>query len=143
MAEKPQLRLLTAEEILGSDDITFEDVEVSEWGGTVRVKALSGKERDHIEASMIQLKRDGKGKVIGRQQNLTNLRAKIVAGSAVDADGKLLFTSDQVEALGKKNAAAIQKVFLVAQRLSALSDDDIAELVDDLGKGQSADGGSD
>jgi len=49
MAEQ-KLTLLTKDAILAAEDAVFEDVHVSEWGGTVRVKALSGLERDRFEA---------------------------------------------------------------------------------------------
>jgi len=40
--------LLTRDEILKAEDIQYETVPVPEWapGGTVRVKTLSGEERD-------------------------------------------------------------------------------------------------
>ena len=70
--------LLTKERILAVDDIVTEDVDVPEWGGTVRVRGLSGTERDAFESSMIERR----GKKV--ETNLTNLRAKLVAASVVD-----------------------------------------------------------
>ena len=49
---------LTRDEILQAQDIQFEDVKVPEWNGTVRVRGLTGVERDALEASLIE----GKGK---------------------------------------------------------------------------------
>ena len=42
------MSLLSAAEILAADDLPTEDVEVSEWNGTVRVRALTGAERDKL-----------------------------------------------------------------------------------------------
>ena len=41
-----QRTYLTAEAITAAQDPAHEDVHVPEWGGWVRVKALSGAERD-------------------------------------------------------------------------------------------------
>jgi hypothetical protein len=49
----------------------------------------------------------------------------------------------QVAALGKKNAAALQRVFRVAQRLSGLAEDKADELVSQLGEDPSVGSGSD
>lgn len=113
---------LTREKILAAQDVRFEEVPVPEWGGVVRVKGLTGKERDALEFSMIQ----GKGKKAS--VNLANLRAKLVSQACVDEAGNRIFSDDDVAALGNKSAAALQRIFDVAQRLSGLSDDDVEEL---------------
>ena len=43
--------------------------------------------------------------------------------------GKRVFTDDDADALGAKSAKPMQRLFSVARRLSALSEDDIEELV--------------
>jgi len=113
---------LTKEAILAADDVQLEDVEVPEWGGAVRVKSLMGNERDALEASMIV----GKGK--NANVNLANLRAKLVARSIVDGDGNRIFEDSDIAALGKKSAAALNRVYEVAQRLSGITQDDVDEL---------------
>jgi hypothetical protein len=133
----PAVRFLTAADILGVQDITTEVVEVPEWHGAVRVIALTGAQRDDLEISMVQT-RDKK-----REVNLRNMRARLVAASIVDENGKRLFTTEDINALGKKSAAAIQRIFKVAQRLSGLADDEVEELVEGFEPGPSDDSGSD
>ena len=41
-------KYLTAETILNAEDFRYEDVECPEWGGTVRVRSLSGGQRSVI-----------------------------------------------------------------------------------------------
>jgi hypothetical protein len=112
---------LTRDEILTVQDRQFEDVEVPEWGGTVRLRGLTGQERDRLEASVISKQ--------GKVTNLTNFRARLCALAIVDEDGERIFSDADVAALGIKSAAALERVFMAAQRLSGLSDDDVAELV--------------
>ena len=137
----PKVRkILTRDEILQSDDLSTEDVEVPEWGGTVIVRALAGVERDAYESDIFEApKMPGQAP----EFNLQNLRAKLASKTMVDDEGKRLFSDSDVVTLGLKSAAALDRVFAVAQRLSRLTNADIKELSDQLVKGQSADSGSD
>jgi len=127
--------LLSRDAILGSQDRTYQDVSISCWGGKVRVQSLSGSERDAFEESILGAKnKDGSREVITK-----NLRAKLVSMTAVDGDGKLLFSHEDVTALGAKNGAAIDKLFTVAQKLSGISKDDVEDMVKNSGAVPSAD----
>ena len=120
--------LLSREQIIGAADRKTEDVDVPEWGGTVRVRALSGVERDAYEAGIVQLRGDG-SKVV----NLKNLRGRLVSLSCVDEEGNRIFTDEDAIALGDKSASALERVFDVARRLSGLSEDDVEELAEGFG----------
>lgn len=126
-----------AASILDLPDLTSEEVEVPEWGFRLRVRSLTGTERDAFEASLLQTR--GKD----REINLRNMRAKLVAQSVRKADDSRVFSDAQVEALGRKNAAALQRVFRVAQRLSGLAEDEVEELTRELGEDPSVGSGSD
>lgn len=126
-------KLLSRDDILKADDIKTELVEVPEWGGAVMVRGLTGAERDALEEEVTS-QRGSSVRV-----NLRNLRAKLVVRSVVDEQGKHLFTPADVDALGKKSAAALQRVFNVASRLSGLSREDLEELTKNSEDGQSED----
>lgn len=127
---------LTKDAILKADDIQREEVAVPEWGGVVLVRGLTGKERDLLEASMIQ----GKGKKTS--VNLENLRAKVVARSIVDESNNRIFEDADIPALAQKSAAALNRVYAVAQRLSGITEEDVDELTKNSGTVQSEDSGS-
>ena len=55
----------------------------------------------------------------------------------VDEAGERLFSNDDVVALGKKNASALDKVFAIAQKLNGLSAADVEELEKNSGSAQS------
>jgi len=114
--------LLNKEQIKSVSDLETQDVEVPEWGGTVRLKSLTGAERDRFEASVVQ----GQGR--NTTVNMQNLRAKLVAQSAIGEDGKPLFTEEDVKWLGEKSAKALNRLFNAAQQLSGLSESDVKEL---------------
>ena len=100
------------------------------------MRGLTGKERDALEASMIE----GKGKKA--EVNLVNLRAKLVARSIVDEDGKRVFEDEDIPALAQKSASALTRVYEVAQRLSGITQEDVDELTKNSGAAQSEGSGS-
>lgn len=132
----PALKLLGRDEILAAIDIQVENVAVPEWGGSVRIRGLSGTERDQYEAWIIS----GKGK--NRDVNLRQSRAKLVMMCAVDTDGKRLFDEADIIRLGAKSALALQRVFDKAAALSGLDEDTLEKIQDDLGNAPSDDSGS-
>lgn len=117
------MALLSKLAILTADDLKTQDVPVPEWGGEVRVKTLTGAERDQYEADSVKTNRGGK-----REVNMTNMRARLIAMCAVDENGQLLFTRADVMKLGQKSAVALERVFDAAATMSGMSDDDVAEL---------------
>jgi len=127
---------LTREQILEAPDVRYEDVAVPEWGGTVRVRSLSGAERDRFEDSITQ--QNGKGV----RKDIKNIRAKLVALCVVDESGKRIFTEADVQALGRNSSIALDRVCEVAQRLNAMTDDGVAELAENLEGDPSEDSGS-
>jgi hypothetical protein len=117
---------LTRDQILQAQDIQTEEVEIPEWGGSVFVRGMTGTERDAFENSIVETR--GKSTRV----NMRNIRAKLVAQSACDESGKPLFTPRDIDALGEKSAAALQRVFDVASRLSGISGKDVEELAEGL-----------
>ena len=125
-------QLLSADDILSANDVVIEWCPVPEWGGGkggVYVRSLMGDELDDYQGSM--LTKNGKGKQVVTYQNM---RAKLVAKTACDKEGKRLFNDGQVPLLAKKNAAGLSRVFEVASRLSGLNEKDIKEMEDSLKK---------
>lgn len=116
------MALLTRDAILQAQDLPTERVVVPEWNGEVLVRALTGAERDTFEQSIVEQR--GKS----TRMNLQNLRAKLVALTVVDEEGKRLFSDEDAKLLGQKSAAALNRIFEVAQRLSGLRPEDVEEL---------------
>ena len=107
--------MLTRDSILQADDLPKESVEVPEWGGQVWVRTLSGTERDAFEQSMVNKK---------NKPNMDNVRARFAVLTICDEAGDRLFKAADADELGKKSAAALDRVFAVAQRLNGFSDQD-------------------
>jgi hypothetical protein len=114
---------LTREQILQANDIVTEEVSVPEWGGKVLVRGLTGTERDALEASLVDMKSRK-----SQSFNLQNMRAKLVVMAVVGPGGGRVFTDEDVKALGKKSASALNRVFEKAQQLAGLTEEDVEEL---------------
>jgi len=106
---------LNREDILKVDDTQFQDVDVPEWGGVVRVRGLSGYDRNLYEASMAQMVGD---RMVPEMSNRT---AKLVARAIVDEDGNPMFNELDIARLGQKSGIALQRVFDVAEKLSGIN----------------------
>lgn len=113
---------LTRDQILRAIDLHIEAVLVPEWGGTVYVRNLNGKGRDAFEGSRIRIKDNNKVEMVH-----DNTRARLLALTVCDETGTLLFTEDDIAALGDKNASTLDRLFEVAQRLAGLRAHDLEE----------------
>lgn len=132
------MALLSKTAIFAAQDLRTVDVSVPEWGGEVRVKTLTGSERDQFEADSVKVSTGRKGQT--QQTVSANIRARLVAMCAVDEQGQLLFDRADVMKLGQKSAAALERVFDACARLNGMSDEDVAELEGNSESGQN--GGS-
>lgn len=143
MAEKKKAKTssnghcLTAQQIRDADDLPIERVDTPEWGkgNYVFVKTQTGKQRDAFEASCTDAK-------TGKVASLVNLRARIAVQGACDENGKPLFTKTDIDWLGNKSCAALERVVNVYQRLNHTSAEDIEELAKNSNGAQSADSGT-
>lgn len=113
--------LLTRDAILAATALPTEEVNVPEWGGTVRVRGLSALERDRFEQETFAMAGNDKATWVGA-------RARLVSRTVVGEDGRLLFTKQDVEALGRLSATGLSRVWDVAMRLSGMSKADMEEL---------------
>ena len=102
-------KYLGREDILNCTDERFKDVETPEWGGTVRVRSLTGLQRSKLLAQ-------------SDDASAENWIERLVAACACDENGEPLFETGDIEALKQKNNKALQRIFLAADDLNAFSD---------------------
>jgi hypothetical protein len=95
----------------------------------VYVRAMNGTERDRFEVGMY-LSRE-------KPEEQAVIRARVVAFCTVDESGKSIFSARDVDALGKKSAKALDRIFLVAQRLSGIDAEAPAKAEASFGDGPS------
>lgn len=127
------MSLLSKTAILGADDLKHEDVEVPQWGGTVRVRMMNGSERDEFRTAIA-----GSGDVVP----VGRFSAALLAATCVDEHGRRLFTMGDVEALQAKSAASLDAPAQVAMRLNGLGGTAVEDAAKNSASGQSGDSGS-
>jgi NTP pyrophosphatase (non-canonical NTP hydrolase) len=107
------MAILSKEEILAVQDLPTTEVNVPEWGGSVRLKGMSAGEREALEEEVT----DKNGKV-----NTKNIRVKLLVRSIVDENGEKLFSETDMEKLNEKSADIITRLFIAAQNLNGMSE---------------------
>lgn len=121
---------LTREQVLSAEDGTRERVDVPEWApkGTdpkdsyVWVMTLACGDFDRYEQSMLFARKKSKDEIIG------NIRTALLVRCIVDDNGVPLFTLKDIEALGKKSIAPLNRCYDVASRLNGQTKADVEEL---------------
>lgn len=112
---------LTRQTILEVRDLPYEDVEVPEWGGTVRVAGLTGKGATEFSSRMVETDNHGQVRSVKISENFM---AELLAATLVDEEFKPLFSKGaDVEALGGKSAAVLKRLADIAMRLSGLGEE--------------------
>jgi len=109
--------MLTKGTILKASDLKRELVEVPEWDGSVYVGTMTASARDEFD--LAGLIKDTEGNLT-EKQDTSNFRARLCAVTMQDEKGNLLFGMEDVAELSKKSAAAMQRVFSVAQNLNGM-----------------------
>lgn len=125
------MAILSKAAILAAVDLETQDVEVDEWGGTVRVAVMSGKARDDFFA------RQGEGSVPYSQ-----FAATVLVATIVDENGGLMFEESDIEALRAKSPAATERVLAVAMKLNGIGPKAVEEAEKNSVAAPSGDSGS-
>jgi len=135
-------RTLTSEDIFAANDMEQEWVDTPEWGENVGVyiQVISAGDRDKLEESMFENLSDGSK---SQARNFRDLRAKLVTLSSVDENGKSIFKWKEYVKLSEKSSLVVGRLYAVAQRLNKLRSADVAELTENLSKGQKEDSPTD
>ena len=138
--------MLSATQIKAAADLPLPFVDVPVPGlapaGTdpaqaiVRVRALHGFERDRWELLIWKGVPKVKGAVAKR------IKATLVAVTAIDERGELLFGADDAEAMDQLPARELNALFDAAARLSGVTKQDEDELVKNSGAAPSGNSGS-
>lgn len=117
-------KFLTRAEIDAVDDRPTGEVEVPQWGGWVRLRAMSAKQRSMVTGTMIAV--DGKD-VSFKADEIGNVQLMTVASCLIDEHGASLYTAGELAAIGEKSAGAIEDIYSALQELSGLGEDAVED----------------
>jgi hypothetical protein len=103
-------KYLNAESILAAEDFKYAEVECPEWGGTVRVRSLSGGQRAQITQRV-------------NDKQLDELDELLAVMACVDEDGSRIFTNKDIASLKKKSAAVVTRIAKKVLEISGIGNE--------------------
>ena len=107
-------------------------VSIAEWGGDVNIRELTAGEYDKLQLMHYDARQSGKRR--------DHIRASWVAAYLADENGERIFSDNDVTAIAKMGAKAIDRVFEAGQAFNGLDEDE--ELVKNSKSETSADSSS-
>lgn len=110
------MALLTREQILGAGNIATIEVEVPEWGGSVRIRDMGADARDRL----MQFYMDRKN-ADGGLADAWHYKVLVCALSICDDKDELLFSEDDIALLARKGGRTLDVVYVAAADFNALS----------------------
>lgn len=100
-------------------------------GGIIRLREMTGEERDEWEASNVETKK-------GQQKlNATNFRARLIQRCVVNEDNELMFAKIDIPQIGKLGASVVQEIFMACTELNGITKEDVEEQAGDFDNGPS------
>lgn len=107
------MALLNREQFLAAKTKKFEDVELPELGGSVRIKSMSIKQQLEFENLMTT------------QKNDNDIIFSLIVLSCVDQDLKPLFTHEDVEEIKDHSADSVMTLFQAILDLNGINTTDM------------------
>lgn len=103
------------DQILAADDLPRHELHIPEWGVTVYVRTLTGRERDRLDG------------VITRSPYV-DARAHLAVMCLVDDTGQQIFKPEDVPALSAKSAPALDRISAIAMKVNTMTKEDFEDL---------------
>lgn len=115
-------KYLTKDQILSAEDRESTEVEVPEWGGTVRIMAPSAWELSEYQSSQIKVEFDKQGNP-QRRVDMTGADVRLAAMCIVDDEGERMFSEKELKKLGQKSSKALDRVVRAIRELRGMDEE--------------------
>lgn len=120
--------MLTKEQILNADDLKREEMTIPEWPekdgtpGKIIAREATSLEREEYTESLFrpQILGVGSKKTSELKPEFRNSKARLVVKCVENENHERIFTDNDAEALGKKSAVVVFRIFEVIERLSGM-----------------------
>lgn len=127
-------KLLTLAALLAQPAFKSEEVEVPELGGAVLVRDIAAGDRDRLVAFFAQP---------DAGQRMWEYKRLVLALALCNEEGERLIPDDQVDALKRLGGTVIDRLFLVALRISGMAAESAEEARKNSSSSRSSDSGTD
>jgi hypothetical protein len=115
--------LLTRDQIFAAPPLAYEDIEIAEWGGVVRLREMTAGEQQIYAALLLDEQ---------QRLDLTNYEAKLLTCTICDEAGALLFAPGDIGALSRLAAEPIGRLWKIAASLNHFAVGDLEALGKEL-----------
>jgi hypothetical protein len=110
---------LSKDQIFGAADSDVIEIDIPEWGGSIKLKPMTGEQRAGYEFWAATASK--------KNSDFRGIRERTIIACAVDDAGEPLFSADDLATLAKKNAVILDRLSVECQRISGLLADDVEE----------------
>jgi hypothetical protein len=131
------MSFLTREQILNADDGKFVDVDVPEWGGTVRVRSLTAGQREAWEQYVKLSEAEEVSEDEVEPKFMFTLRSALLSMCLTDETNEPLFTSGDIGEIANKDSTIVIKLFSAAKQLNAITKADFEAILANFTQSQS------
>jgi hypothetical protein len=107
---------LSREQILAANDRKTDVVDIPEWGGSVKIRSMSGAQAE-------EFKKLSDDDALSEVQTLI----KVISMSALDDEGKQLFTDADLEALADKSISVLNTVAEACMAVNGFVEEEVVE----------------
>lgn len=126
-SDEPVTNLVTRDLLLTRDNRRYTEIPFGDTGLMLRIRSLTELERSRYEASLMTAKGRLKGDA------LVKIKARLIAETAVDADGNLLLTEKDVTDLMHRDSRLINSLVDPIKEHVGINDGDLEDLEKNYG----------
>ena len=99
-------KYLTAEDILSVDDFVFDEIECPEWGGTIRIRSLSGGQRATIKKAI--------------DNGSEDIDEMVCVMGIVDENGRRILEKKHISVLSSKSTKPVSRIAIRILEISGM-----------------------
>lgn len=119
MENQNEKKFLNKLDVINADDRKPIELFIPEWNGYVKIKHMSGAERDKWESS--NKRKDG-------SFDYNNFRARLAVLTLLDENNQPMFTPAEINDLGKKSGVALDRIFTVILETNKITEKDVEDM---------------
>jgi hypothetical protein len=119
MENQNEKKFLSKLDVVNADDRKPIELYIPEWNGYVKIKHMSGAERDKWESS--NKRKDG-------SFDYNNFRARLAVLTLLDENNQPMFTPAEISDLGKKTGVALDRIFTVILETNKITEKDVEDM---------------
>jgi len=113
--------VLNKEAIFAAEDSDTITLDVPEWGGSIRLRPMTGQQRAEWEYWATK-RADKNG-----DSDFRGIRERLIISCVVDDDGKPLFDAGDLDELAQKNAMVLDRISDKCQEISGMKTDSVED----------------